>query len=437
MTPVDTTGIKNTNGQGNEAAAGGGDRLRDILNAELELGRLLFTAGSPGQRILDSITLLNEKLDGGKLKVLLGFEALVITVEQGAKRKVGMVDYPMPVALNANAISEISRYLHSLPDGKDPGTVLHDLERLPLWLHYDRILTIAAVTLFTVIFGYFNHADAWALLIIGIAALLAATVRILVTGRGYSYYMVVLATTLVATLAAAILSLVIPTNTPLISLIIPCIFVIPGYQLINGGWEVLRNHLHIGIPRLVVFLNVLAIMTVGVLAVLLVYNPGQDGPGLYLPLSVSLVTVTLLGGLTAACYCVLMNAPRQAILVCFICGAVGRLLRNGIVMTGGDVYLGVFCGTLVISMLALLICPYWKLPVALPLVAASVQFVPGYYIILCLQGMAEIISMGQSVPYTVVSSTISNGLLSLFVAASIVMGTLLPLLIFGKDRRWY
>jgi len=413
------------------------DRLSEVLNAELELGRVHFTAGSPGQRILDSISFLNEKLEGGRHKVLLGFEALVITLEQGPKRRVGMVDYAMPTTLNANAISEISKYLHSLPDGKDPGTVLRDLEQLPLWHHYDRFLTIAAITLFTVIFGYFNHADAWALLIIGIAALLAAIIRTLVTGRGYSYYMVVLATTLVATLAAAVLSWVIPTGTPLISLIIPCIFVIPGYQLINGGWEVLRNHMHIGIPRLMVFLNVIAIMTVGLLAVLLVYNPGPDGPGLYLPLSVSLVTVTVLGGVTAACYCVLMNAPRSAILVCFICGAAGRLLRNGIVMTGGDVYLGVFCGTLAISVLALLICPHWKLPVVLPLVAASVQFIPGYYIILSLQGMAQIISMGQSVPYTVVSLTISNGLLALFVAASIVMGTLLPLLIFGKDRRWY
>jgi uncharacterized membrane protein YjjP (DUF1212 family) len=429
--------LQNNDGQNPGVDTFSQDQLSEILNAELELGRVLFTAGSPGQRILDSISLLNEKLEGGRHKVLLGFEALVITLEQGSKRRVGMVDYAMPATLNANAISEISKYLHSLPDGKDPGTVLRDLEQLPLWRHYDRILTIAAITLFTIIFGYFNHADAWALLIIGIAALLAAIIRTLVNGRGYSYYMVVLATTLVATLAAAALSWVIPTGTPLISLIIPCIFVIPGFQLINGGWEVLRNHMHIGIPRLMVFLNVISIMTVGLLAVLLVYNPGPDGAGLYLPLSVSLVTVTVLGGVTAACYCVLMNAPRSAILVCFICGAVGRVLRNGIVMAGGDVYLGVFCGTLAISVLALLTCPYWKLPVVLPLVAASVQFIPGYYIILSLQGMAQIISMGQSVPYTVVSSTISNGLLALFVAVSIVMGTLLPLLVFGKDRRWY
>ena len=77
------------------------------------------------------------------------------------------------------------------------------------------------------------------------------------------------------------------------------------------------------------------------------------------------------------------------------------------------------------------------MPVVLPLVAASLQFIPGYYIILTLQGMARIISMGQSVPYGIVASTISTGLLSLFIAVSIVMGTLLPLLIFGRDRRWY
>lgn len=434
---MDRTGIQKNEAQYSGPGTGAPDRLRDILNAELELGRLLFTAGSPGQRILDSITFLNEKLNGGKQKVFLGFEALVITLEKDGKKRVSMCDYPAPVALNANAITGISQYLHSLPDGKDPAEVLRDLEQLPLWRHYDQVLTIAAITLFTVIFGYFNHADAYALLIIGTAALAAAVVRVLVNGRGYSYYLGVLATTLIATLVAALLSMVVPTGTPLISLIIPCIFVIPGFQLINGGWEVLRNHLHIGIPRLMVFVNALAIMTVGLLAVLLVYNPGPDGPGLYLPLSVSLVTVTILGGLTAACYCVLMNAPRQAILVCFVCGALGRLLRNGIVMAGGDVYLGVFCGTLLISLLALILCPYWKLPVALPLVAASVQFIPGYYIILCLQGMAAIISLGQAVPYAVVATTITNGLLSLFVAASIVMGTLLPLLIFGKDRRWY
>ncbi|MEI7433384.1 MAG: threonine/serine exporter family protein [Methanomicrobiales archaeon] len=434
---MDVASLQNTGIKKTEPVGAGSDHLGEVLKAELELGRLLFLAGAPGQRILDSVTFLNEKLQGGRLHVFLGFEAMVITLEHGAEHRVSMCDYPLPVAMNANAIVEISRYLHSLPDGKDPSAVLYELGSLKLRHHVNTVLTFAAITLFTVIFGYFNHADAWALLIITIAVLFACVVRELVIGQGHGYYIGVLATTLVATLAAALLSQVIPTTTPLISLIIPCVFVIPGFQLINGGWEALRNHLHIGIPRLMVFLNVLAIMTVGLLAILLTFPPGADGPGLTFPVPLALVTGTILGGITALCICVIMNAPRQALLLCFLCGATGRFVRSEVVVNGGDVYLGVFCATLVISIIALLFSAHWQLPVALPLVAASVQFIPGYYIILTLQGMARIISMGQSVPYGVVALTISNGLLSLFIAAAIVMGTLLPLLIFGRDRRWY
>ncbi len=133
--------------------------------------------------------------------------------------------------MNANTIVEISHYLHSIPEGKAPSEVFHELESLTFHNRINTILSAAAVTIFTVIFGYFNHADAWGLLVIGIAVLVAAFVRELVIGRGHGYYIGVLATTLVATIAAALLSQVVPTTTPLISLIIPCVFVIPGFQL--------------------------------------------------------------------------------------------------------------------------------------------------------------------------------------------------------------
>ena len=287
---MDIDDLKNTGHREKVTPGTGTDHLGEIIKAELELGRRLFMAGAPGQRILDSITFLNEKLQGGSLHVFLGFEAMVITLENGVESRSGMCDYPLPVSMNANTIVEISHYLHSLPDGKAPSEVLHELESLTFHNRINTILTVASVTIFTVIFGYFNHADAWGLLVIGIAVLISALVRELVIGRGHGYYIGVLATTLVATVTAALLSQVVPTTTPLISLIIPCVFVIPGFQLINGGWEVLRNHMHIGIPRLVVFLNVLAIMTVGLLAVLLTYTPGTDGPGLTFPVPWTLVT---------------------------------------------------------------------------------------------------------------------------------------------------
>ncbi len=408
-----------------------------ILDAELKLGELLFSAGAPGQRILDSLSVLNERLSGGRQNVLLGFEALVITLERDGVRRTAMCGYSLPTALNGRAIQEISRYVRSVPDGAPPTRVLRDLASLDLRRPAPTVLTYAALALFTVIFGYFNNADAGALLIIGIAALLAGLAREVIGQRGFGYYLTILAATLVAMVSAALLTRVVPTATPLVSLIIPCVFLIPGFQLINGGWEVLRNHMHIGIPRLVVYINVLAIMGAGAIAILLVYDPAAGAAGFGLPRYSELLLDTLLGALAALSFCILMNSTRQVMLVCIFCGAAGRLVRTLVTDAGGNIAAGVFLGTVVIAALTLLISRYHALPVALPLVAASVQFIPGYYTIITLQGMARIISMGSPAPYAVVATTISSGILALFISAAIVLGTLLPLLLLGRDQRWY
>jgi uncharacterized membrane protein YjjB (DUF3815 family) len=127
----------------------------------------------------------------------------------------------------------------------------------------------------------------------------------------------------------------IPTATPLVSLIIPCIFLIPGFQLINGGWEVFRDHLQIGIPRLFVFLNVLVIMAVGLLAVLIVYTPWTDGAGLSFSPGLTMVIETVSGAVAAFSVCLLIKCPRQAFLVCILCGGIGRMVRTLIVLSGG------------------------------------------------------------------------------------------------------
>jgi uncharacterized membrane protein YjjB (DUF3815 family) len=413
------------------------DAIGETLAAELELGKMLFTSGAPGQRILDSITFLNGKLQGGRIHTLLGFEALVIMMEQVGERRIAMCEYPPPTGVNANAISAISQYLHTLPDTIAPARVVRDLQSMNIAPAAFSLLSFAALTLFAVIFGYFNHADAWALVIIAIATAIALVARTLVAGKGYGFYIAVLAFTLVAACSAMLLARVIPTATPLVALIIPCVIVIPGFQLVNGGWEILRNHLHIGIPRLMIVFNVLSIIAVGLLLVLLANSPGTDGAGIVFPPGVNIVLATCLGALAALCMCVVMNAPVHVMLFCLVCGAVARFIRTVIVISSGDVVLGVFCGTFVISVIALLMSQHGKFPVVIPLVTASVQFVPGYYVIVCLQGMTEIIRLGTAVPIAIVTSTISSGLLALFISAAIVIGTLLPLLVIGKNMRWY
>jgi uncharacterized membrane protein YjjB (DUF3815 family) len=414
-----------------------GDRLGQTLTAELELGRMLFTAGAAGQRIRDSVTFLNVKLRGGNLNIFPGFETLILTQEEGGRHEIAMCEYPMPAAMNGRAIMEISSYLHSLPDGVSPARVINDLRSIDVSRPKKTMLTFAAVTLFTIIYGYFNNADAWALLIIAIAALLAALALESAAGTGHSYYIAILVSTLVATISAALLSQVIPTGTPLVSLLIPCVFLMPGFHLINGGWEIFRNHMHLGIPGFMVYMNVLAIISLGVFIVLLSYNPGPDGAGIILSPGLALFTDAILGALVTLCFCVIINTPSQAFFACLLCGGAGRFLRTLIVVEGGNVALAVFCGTLLISLIALVLCRDGRIPVVLPVVAASVQFAPGYFFITSLQGMATIIARGAEVPYAVVASTLSTGLITAAICLAIIFGTLLPLLAFGKNTKWY
>ena len=434
--------VDETDGEYPETVTPGATRgddtlLDDLLRAELDLGAMLFSAGSPGQRILDSLNILNEKLQGGRMHVLLGFEALVISLEREGKQRVGMRQLPLPTSMNGRALVDISEYLHSLPSIAEPSRVSRDLLSLGQRNIRSFLLPMVALVIFTAIFGYFNRADAWALLIISIAALFAGITREQVMKYEFNYYLGVLTATLVATISAALLSQVIPTQTPLVSLIIPCVFLIPGFQLINSGWEIMRNHMHIGVPRLMVFFSVLAIMSVGLLAVLLLYSPEIGSTGLYLTHEQQLALDSLLGGLAAFSFCILIRGPRETFLVCILCGVVGRFVRSMVVEGGGPGYAGVFFGTFVLTALAILVCSRLKLPIVIPLVAASVQFIPGYYYILTLQGMASIIRLGPSAPYPDVASMISTGLLTLFIAVAIVFGTLLPLLIMNRKARFY
>lgn len=411
---------------------------QDILEAELELGSSLFMAGAPGQRIIDSVSFLNTAFEGGRIHMLLGLEALIISLEKGGIRTVSMCGFSLPTGLNGKVIEGISRYLHELPHQPVPSRVLADIRVLARVPPPPLPVILVAIAIFTMVFGFFNHADPAALAIIGIAAAFAGLMRIVMARHHDSPFFAILIATLAGALTSAALSQVIPTKTPLVAVIIPCVFLIPGFQLINGGWEILRSHLHIGIPRVMIFLSVITIIGFGLLAVLLVYNPGTDGPGIFLPEGWNLFMKVALGGIAAASLSLIMNVSRTAMAISVLCGTAGRFVDTVIMDGMGHPALAVFCGTLVISVLALILCSKNPgVPVAVPIVSASAQFLPGYYSIICIQGLARIINAGPAVPFEIVGPTVAYGLMTLFISMAIVLGTLLPL--FGARRHsgWY
>lgn len=413
--------------------------LEDVLQAELELGSLLYRSGASGGRICDSIEVLNQALGAEKVCVDLGFEVLRVTAQKGGERREDSIAYDPPTSLNAKVLSEVSHYLRHLPAGIDPSQVRKDLAALDRPPNRPGLREYIAMIGFMMIFGYLGHADYWSLPIIAVAVLSALLVRGLLIRLRVGYFIPILGGTLASAIVAAVLTIVLPTQTSLVAMVVPCIILIPGFELINGGWEIFRRHLQTGIPRIVTWLAVLTTITAGLLMVLLFYAPETAGVDYNLTLLEELILFTLLGGILSYCFCLMVGAPKEAFLLCMICGATARLVRTAFVEAGGDVALGTFFASLALSIIAVAICFRRKpeIPVVLPLVAASVQFIPTYYAILSLQGMSQIIHLGTAVPYSTLATTVYNGLLATFIMAAIVFGTMLPLMAVDRRRKWY
>ncbi len=413
--------------------------LENMLQAELELGSLLYRSGATGGRISDSIRVLNQALGGDRVCVDLGVETLRITVEKAGERREDTIEHDPPRSLNAMVLSEASHFLRHLPDDITSSQVRSAIAALDRPRPRPGLREFTAMMAFMIIFGYLGHADLWSLPIIAIAVLAALLAREALTKAGFGYFIPILGGTVASTLVAALLTLLLPTHTALIAMVVPCIILMPGFQLINGGWEIFRHHLQTGIPRIVAWLSVLSVLTLGLLMVLLFYAPAQETVNYGLSLLDKLVLFTILGGVISFCFCVMVGAPRQALVLCILCGAIARLIRTAIVETGGDVALGTFAAALALSIVAVAFCAKRapEVPVVLPLVAASIQFIPSYYAILSLQGMSQIIHLGASVPFPILATTIYNGLLAVFIVAAIVFGTVLPLLAVDRHKKWY
>lgn len=411
--------------------------LEDVLAAELELGTLLFESGAAGQRIHDSIELLNEKLGGGEMNVQVNFESILITLGTGTDVRTGVRRYQRRSAINGRMLHQASAYIHSLPQGSDAKAALAGIRDLRNSIPPARKwVAIAGYICFVVVFGFFNHADLGGLAIIAIAGLIGTVTLREVVERGYGVFVPIMAASFLASGSTLLLAMIIPTDTPLVTMIIPCVFMIPGFQLMNAGWELMRGHEDIGTSRLMFVVNAVLAVSAGVLLVLFIYTPPVGGEGIIIEWPWGMFLDMALAGFAACCIALAYNATRDMMAIAAICAVLGRGVRDAVVQYNGDLVIAVFCGCAVISVVGYVLANKRSLPVGVVLAAASVQFVPGYYYMRTLQGMSEITRMGPSISPDVISNLLYYAMLSFFISAAIVLGSLLPRIIMARNRRW-
>jgi uncharacterized membrane protein YjjP (DUF1212 family) len=89
-------------------------------------------------------------------------------------------------------------------------------------------------------------------------------VRRTLAARGFNFHLTVFAIALAGSLVAGLLAGITQTVTPAIALIAPVLFLVPGVPMINGGVDIVDNHVTMGSARIGFTVAVLVALCLGV-----------------------------------------------------------------------------------------------------------------------------------------------------------------------------
>jgi uncharacterized membrane protein YjjP (DUF1212 family) len=410
-------------------SAGSPDEVSVLLLA----GRMLFNFGATAQRIQDSIIYLARYL-GCKVDLLVSYDALVITVNNGKAYRT-QIDSARGVAgLNLLGLVRVSEVLRRLPasppSAEDLEQALVDIRDAPAIHSF--VAQVLAAGCAGAAFCIVNGGDPASWLGGFAAAAAIFTLRRPLSARHFNIHLVLFTIALAGGLLAVALSRITHTTTPAVALVGPVLFLVPGAPMINGGIDVVRNHMAIGIARVGFTLAVLIdlCLAMGITVTLL---PSKTSPTFSLPGELGLMTVSLAGALAAGALACLNNGSLPLMALCTLGGLTGRLVRGLLSFYGSDPItaslIGALCSTLVVGYIA----ERRRWPAVVASVIAALPMVPGYF---AIAGLHSLLLFAAA--KTPDSAQLAIGLQALaralFISIALVLGVIGPVIILQRNK---
>jgi uncharacterized membrane protein YjjP (DUF1212 family) len=406
----------------------------DAVRVCLLLGRILFNFGATAQRIQDSVAFLARHL-GCEVHMVVGYDALLITVESGATFRTRIDSADRLAALNLIGLTRVSAFLRSLPDSP------HSVEEIEQALqairdtpgrHSATAHTLAAGcagAAFCIVNG--GDPKSWVCSFVAGAAIFALRRRL--TKHGFNFHVTIFAVTLAGSFLAGLLARLTHAATPAIALVAPVLFLVPGVPMINGGIEIVRNHVTIGISRVGFTMAVIVALCLGV-GLTLPILPLQINPAFSMPGAWKIVLMSFAGAVAAGALACLNNGSLSGIGICAIGGLIGRLVRAMASLAGLDLItaslIGAIAGTLLVGSIAQRL----RRPAVVVSVMAALPMVPGYFFI---DGLHALLSFAATEPLDVMrlSAALQALLRALFISVALIVGVIGPVTLLQRDAK--
>jgi uncharacterized membrane protein YjjB (DUF3815 family) len=290
-----------------------------------------------------------------------------------------------------------------------------------------------------VFFGVLNNADIWTACSVFLSSTLISWLRTALTARKYNLF----ASTLAAAAAGVALSCVLvkfmPTMTPLVAVIAPVLPMIPGFPMINGGIDILRNHNSVGLARIAFAATMIGTLTLAISGPLVLFfgTLRNMAPALH-GNSGMLLKDLIFGGGTALLLGLMFNAPRRLLWAFGAGGAVTLVIRTFCLLyMGADPASATFLAAAGITVITSVLSRRQLVPPVFFAVICVLIMTPGYLMVSGLNGSFALAKMASGdIPYELLVSTAHTLMRAGFIVCAMIAGVVFPnLILVGRSPR--
>ncbi len=411
------------------------------MDACLLLGRTMFHNGATVQRIVDSMNHLRERFGGTEMHVLVAYDAIIVTDIRGSRFQTEIDQNRDFAGTNIGALMSIRRLLGSL--GESHASLRDVRDRL---LEIDAkgsatgpVTQCAVFGLTAVSFGVLNGGDAWTACAVFPSAVLIGWLRSTLMRRKFNLF----AATLLATAPGITLSCVLvgllPTATPLVAVIAPALTMIPGFPLVNGGIDILRNHNSVGLARIAFAAMLIGTLALAISAPTVVFFGTLRSLAPLVHSHAYLLARDCLAGCVAALLLgKIFNAPGKDLWVFGLGGAATVLTRTScVLLLGADLVTATFLSAAAITVVTVVLSRRHLLPPALFAVICVLTMTPGF---LMVSGLSDCFALSRmsagEIPHELLASTVHTILRAGFIVFAMITGVVFPVLVLdGRSPR--